>query len=138
MTNNREWAAVRLNNSARLRDLGLPPDSVFDADTADSPTEKPFIVLRWGEEQPGMGNARVFPLDLWVYDGFGDHSRCARIADAAADELAADLPSAVGEEGWVYGLDTKGSGLGRGGDLKDDGYDALVVPYHVRVVSTAG
>lgn len=116
------------------RPLGLAVNAVFQADTAESPSMRPFVVLRWGDEVAGLGGAWVRPLTMWVYDEFGDYNRASNIAKAiqrAGGEMF--LPIAT-RSGWVNTFATWGSGLGIGGDLADDGFEALVVPLATQVM----
>jgi hypothetical protein len=130
MATTRDTIATILNNSETLRSLGLPADSIYQADTVDSPEQRPFIVIRWGDDETGMGKTTTRPFDLWVYDEFGDYNRADQIARAAAAELVA-LEQVPTDTGWIMSvLDRR-----KGGDLADEGFDALVVPYHLAAVA---
>lgn len=130
MATTRDTIATALATSEVLRELGLPADSVYQADTVDSPEQRPFIVVRWGDDEPGMGKTTIRPFDLWVYDEFGDYNRADQIARAAASELLA-LEQVATDTGWIMSiLDRR-----KGGDLADDGFNALVVPYHLAAVA---
>ena len=117
-----------------LRALGLAEDSVYQADTAESPTARPFIVLRWGDEIAGMGGVWVRPLTYWVYDSFGDYNRASTIAHALQAAGGKEFLPIRTKAGWVNAFATSGGGLGIGGDLADEGFDALVVPLATQVM----
>lgn len=106
--------------------LGLPEGNVFQADTAESPSSKPFIVVRWAEQELKVGDSRVHPFDLWVYDEFGDYNRANAIAKFLQDDLPDNLLQIPTTSGRVSQIAARGIG----GDLADDGFDALVVPGH--------
>jgi len=131
----RETVMSTLNNHASLTALGLIADGVVQADTLESPTEFPFIVVRWTDEVAGLGRVRRAPVDLWVYDAGGDYSRLLRIGETALAVLA-DFLQAKTIDGHIMQIDTKGASLGRGRDLYDDGFDAVVVPFRAQVVHT--
>lgn len=124
----RETIATLLTANADLLDLGLPEDAVYQADTVDSPTEKQFLVLRWGTEQPGMGAVTRRPLTIWSYGEFGDPTTTERIAVAAGKYLSSlfDIATYDGRIGQIQ------DGF-RGPDLQDDGWKRLVIPYNVTV-----
>lgn len=122
----REVVAQRLITSSVLATLGLPTDAVYQADTTDSPAGKPFIVIRWGEQETAMGANTVRPFDLWVYGEFGDYDVVQKMAKATVPILVGPLQIPLDDGGFLSQILDRGIG----GDLADDGFDALVVPYH--------
>jgi hypothetical protein len=130
----RETVAIALNDSSILRDLGLPENATFQADTADSPEMRPFIVIRWGDEIQRMGPAYVRELTLWFYDEFGDYTRCESIAKAAPKYLANALVQVPCTDGYISQILYIGDGMGQGGDMADDTFNALVIPWTLRAV----
>jgi hypothetical protein len=123
----RDTVAQFIAQCPPLLDLGLPEEfGVFQADTAESPSTKPFVVIRWGEQETTNGISRVHPFDLWVYDEFGDYGRASRMSKILQDWLpdnAVQVPTLDGRLSQI-------SARGIGGDLADDGFGALVVPGH--------
>ena len=130
----RDTMAQFVRQLPALRTLGLAEDSVFQADTATSPSMRPFVVLRWGDDIAGMGGAWVRPLTLWFYDDFGDYNRAGNLARALQATGGAAFEPIRTASGWVNQWTTEGNGLGIGGDLADDGFDALVVPLATQVM----
>ena len=120
-----------LQNHAELHALGLAQeDSVFQADTATSPSVRPFIVVRMGEVEVRMELSSVQGADLWVYDDFGDYNRAALIAQRALELMAAEMIQIPTTSGRISQISDRGVGA----DLADDGFDALVIPAHFGVV----
>lgn len=127
----REIIATILRESPELRELGLPEGNVFQADTLDSPDSKPFIVVRWGEEETGMGATKVRPFDLWGYDDEGDYTRIERIV-VAAGRILSSIDPIKKEGGWLTAIRDQH----RGGDLADEGFNAVVIAYHLSAIAS--
>lgn len=129
----RELCATELNADLGLAALGLLPDSVFDADTEDErqPEGTAFIVLRWGEVQDSMGATERRALDIWGYTTDKNRTRIESIVRRAAEVLK-NLEPQPKLGGFLVQIEAQGIGA----DLRDDGYDALVVPYHMRSVAS--
>lgn len=128
-----------INGMTSLRELGLPADAVFQADTLESPNFFPFIVVRFLPEIGGVGPVSRRPFDLWGYDKPGSYTRIERILRKAAEELH-QIHSVQTESGWISliaALSTRqADGLGRDADLYDDGYEAVVIPWHCYAVAS--
>jgi hypothetical protein len=121
----RDTLAQFMQQSEALHGLGLPTErSVFQADTAESPTVRPFIVR-------SLGPAWVDGVSLWVYDDFGDYNRATKLAVEAAKVLRDNVVAIPTLGGWLTQIQIDGQGLGLGGDLADDGFQALVKPYNL-------
>jgi hypothetical protein len=133
MATAREIIAQRIATDPTCQDLGLDPDSVYQADTAESPEERPFIVVRWGDVAGQMGHVTVRNVDLWAYDQLGDYTRAERLVRAAAEAVGRILQVET-DEGFINQVRISGDGLGRGADLVDEGFDALVIPHRVAAV----
>lgn len=131
----RETVVSLLNNNPVLTTLGLIEDGVVQADTVESPTAFPFIVVRWIDEEQGLGSIHRDPLELWVYDVEGDYSRAVALGQAALGVLAEAVQEPT-KDGHLMLIETKGLGLGRGRDLYDDAYSAVVVPFRARAIGT--
>lgn len=127
----RETVAMAVNDSEVLRDLGLPADAVFQADQADSPTMRPFVVLRWLEQQRGLAHIKRNPFTAWVYDERGDNTRAEYISDGIGEVLSS-LMGIQTKTGWILEIE-KGE---RGADLDDDGFEALVVPRNMVAIAS--
>lgn len=129
----REYVATTLNQSQILRDLGLPENAIFQADTVDSVLIRPFGVIRWLDEQPGMKDVRRRPFDLWFYDEHGTYDRIDALGAAAKLILKPEDPLPVEiKGGWLLEIR---DGI-RGRDLIDEGYDALAVSWRFVAVAS--
>lgn len=129
----REFVPTLLNQSQVLRDLGLPENAIFQADTIDSPVIRPFFVIRWLDEQDAIQKFRRRPFSLWVYDEHGTYDRIDALGAAAKMILKDEelFPTPV-TNGML--LDIR-DGL-RGRDLIDEGYDALTVEWRYQAIAS--
>jgi hypothetical protein len=103
---------------------------VFQADTAESPSVKPFLVIRWGDNEVKMGESWVDPVDIWGYDEMGDYTRITAIVKEAARYLVQECLQVPTTSGRISQFLDRGIG----GDLADDGFDAVVKPYRLGAV----
>lgn len=137
----RELVAVTLNGNGELKVLGLPDNAVFQADTVDTPQMRPFLVIRWLRETPGIGPVSRRPFELLGYDTPGDFNRIDRIL-FKSDQILTNLPSTEIEGGWLARIESssntnmRNAGLGRGDDLWDEGYKAIVRPWTLRAIAS--
>jgi len=131
MATTRDTIATILNESLSLRALGVPVDNVFQADVLNSPEQLPFIVIRWGEEAPGLAKNTFRPCTLWIYDSFGDYNRAVAIG-AEACRILSEIVQLKTDTGWILEI----RDALRGGDLADEGFNALVVPYNLTAVAS--
>lgn len=127
---NRDSTAQLLMQAPTLRALGLPEKAVFQADTAESPSMKPFLVLRWADEEERLGDSRVRPFDIWGYDEMGDYNRITKIVREAARYLTEECFHVVADLGAISQFVDRGIG----GDLVDDGFEAVVKPYRMAAI----
>lgn len=127
---NRDATAQLLMQAPTLRALGLPERAVFQADTAESPSVKPFLVLRWADEEERVGDSRVRPFDMWGYDEMGDYNRITKIVREAARYLSDECFHVMSDLGSISQYVDRGIG----GDLVDDGFDAVVKPYRMAAI----
>lgn len=128
----RELIVGALEADPVLQGLGLVPGAVYQAETAHSPTERPFITVRWGESEKGVGPYKRKPFTVWVHDVPGDMTRAEAMARRAGFILSKleSLPLDGGY--WLMAIHDEGTG----GDFADDGYRTLVVPGHLRAVAS--
>lgn len=127
---NRDSTAQLLAQAPLLRALGLPENAVFQADTAESPSMKPFLVVRWADEEEKVGDSSVRPFDLWGYDEMGDYNRITMIVQEAARYLSKECFHVVSNLGSISQFVDRGIG----GDLVDDGFNAVVKPYRMAAI----
>lgn len=141
MATTRETIVQYLNDLESLRELGLGEDRILQADTIDGaiPESFPWIVIRWLGDDGGLANTSIRPFDLWGYDSPGDYSRIEKILYTAANELGIMDPTPT-DSGLIVAVETgvpnRRSGLGRGQDLYDDGFEAVVIPWRCRAVAS--
>lgn len=126
----RDTLAQLLAQAPSLRALGLPEGAVFQADTAESPSMRPFLVVRWGDNEQRIDGSWVDALDLWGYDELGDYNRITAIVKEAARYLVQECVHVRTTTGRISQFVDRGIG----GDLADDGFDAVVKPYRLAAV----
>ena len=130
----RATLAQLLKQAPSLRELGLAENAVFQADTAESPSMKPFLVIRWGDNEQMVGTTWVDPIDIWGYDELGDYTRITAIVREAARYLSEECIHVATASGRISQFVDRGIG----GDLADDGFDAVVKPYRMAAVGNGG
>lgn len=123
----RELVALELSSSQSLKDIGLTDGGVWDADTLDSPNENmfPLIVVRWYDVSQRMGRMMVRPFDTWTYITGSDRTPGETLSNTAVPILSA-LEGVLKRGGALHSITDEGVGS----DLRDDGYDALVLVNH--------
>lgn len=127
---NRDSVSQLLMQAPTLRALGLPERAVFQADTVEDPKMRPFLVVRWGDEEEALGDSSVRPFDLWGYDELGDYNRVTMIVREAARYLVQECFHVVSDMGSISQFLDRGIG----GDLADDGFNSVVKPYRMAAV----
>lgn len=116
-----------------MQAIGLPAQrAVFPADTVDSPSTKPFVIVRWVDTGVRMGGAVKRPAVLWFYDEEGDYTRAKKLR-ARATTLLLALPPQQLDTGFFAQFDEGADG----GDLADPGWQALVAPKNLTAVGSA-
>lgn len=135
----RETIATSLNSSTELRTLGLPIDAVFQADTMESPSMRPFVVVRWLQESAGVGPVTRRPFDLWWYGAEGSYDLIEKLG-YAGQQILGNMEQVDTFSGRIMRIHTKPTptipNLGRGDDLYDNGYKALVIPFRCQAVAS--
>lgn len=131
METTEDTIALAIVADPELIDLGVVETAIYQAETAENPTERPFITIRWGESERGIGPVNRKNFDVWVYDNFGDFDRARKVARRIGKMLDV-FPQTQTAEGWITRIEDQGTG----GDFADDGYKCLVVPQHLRAVAS--
>jgi hypothetical protein len=135
----RETIATTLHASTELRDAGLSEGSVFQADTMESPTARPFVVIRWLQEIAGVGPFTRRPFDLWWYGEEGSYDLIEKLGYTGQSVLG-NLGHTPTKDGQIMQVHTRPlpnfANLGRGNDMYDNGYKALVIPYRCLAVAS--
>jgi hypothetical protein len=129
----RELIATEL--ASEWEKIGIVENGVWDADTTDSPRDDqfPLLVVRWYDVAQSMGRTRVHPFDLWIYIKGENRTPGEAIATAAAAHLT-QMEGVAKLGGYLSQISDTLPGLGRGADLADEGYDALVVVHRLQAV----
>lgn len=98
---------------------GITDDSAFAVDV-DTPQTRPFLQLRWGNNDVGIAAVTVRSLVVWVHDSPADYTKI----DAILLRLRNLIPLLVGEsngQGWVVDVTWNGDSE----DLTDDGHKTI-------------
>lgn len=110
----RKAIARAVYSDAELNSLGITRASIHSGDV-DTPSERPYIVFRWGETNPGVDVVRQRSLVVWVHDRPNDYDLIDRIIKRIRDVLTGMIAQRT-DTGWISSIDwTLDSG-----DLSDD------------------
>lgn len=112
----REYVARALWSDTQLMAEGVTRAGTYSGDV-DSPTQRPYIVLRWQESTPGVGRSATKQrgLIVYVHDNYNDYTRIDRILRRIRQVFEA-IAGARTENGWI----TQADWLTDSGDLSDD------------------
>jgi hypothetical protein len=132
----RETVPLILSGSASVLAAASPATllPIYQAEAVVSETDFPFIVVRWLQKSPGMGDVKRHPFILFAYDNMGDYTRAEKLANAAAKEIKARFNVRT-DTGYILAFEER-VGDGQGEDLIDEGYNAAVVPYSLTAVAS--
>jgi hypothetical protein len=70
-----------------LNGLGFTQANMFNANDADTPNVRPFMVFRWGATSRGMDVMRRRILQVWVHDSPSDYSTIDKALERVRDVL---------------------------------------------------
>lgn len=104
---------------ATLNGLGITDSSSFAVDV-DTPSNRPFLQLRWGRNDEGLDSVTRRNLVIWVHDQPGDYTKI----DSIILRLRALIPGLVAQpsaNGWLMGAEWAGDSE----DLVDDGHRTI-------------
>lgn len=105
-----------------LRDAGLAEDAVLVTQAVDTPTDRPFLIIRWEEVTPSFGRISTQRLSVWVHDHAQDYTRVNTLLEMVKDILLGAVHVA-GEDGWIL---TQADWRGDSGDLVDLDYGTVM------------
>lgn len=115
----------RIVADAQLVTLGVLPTGVR-AGQIDTPEERPFLNLIWGDTNEGLSVVKRRLLTVWVHDVPEDYSRIDAIVFRLRSVLTAiegaSWTENGGQSGWVTAIRWEGDS----GDLADDGHGTIV------------
>lgn len=110
----RDTIARALWTDSQLVALGITRESLVSGD-ADTIEPRPYMVLRWGDTNPGVDVSRQRSLVMWVHDRPNDYTRIDNIISRARNVLTSIVATRT-STGWVTAIDW----LTDSGDLSDD------------------
>jgi hypothetical protein len=108
-----------LIGDATLAGLGVVAPGVISGDV-DTPAERPFLQLRWGQTTPGLSTVDRRVLIIWVHDKPGNYSRIDSII-RQIKVILAGLEADQHSSGWLL----KTEWITDSEDLTDDGHGTI-------------
>lgn len=111
--------AQALMNDATLAGLGITSEGVYAGDV-DTPQERPFIQLRWGQTTPGLDTVDNRVLVVWVHDRPGDYIAIDAIVRRIKD-IFRSLEATQHASGWILKIEW----VTDSDDLTDDGHGTI-------------
>lgn len=111
--------AQALMNDATLAGLGITSAGVYSGDV-DTPQERPFIQLRWGQTTPGLDAVDNRVLVVWVHDRPGDYTTIDSIV-RRIKEIFRSIEATQHDAGWILKIEW----VTDSDDLTDDGHGTI-------------
>jgi hypothetical protein len=115
----RELVRAAIIGDSTLNLLGIDGTNAFAVDV-DTPQTRPFLQLRWGRTDQGIGPVNTRTLVIWAHDQPGDYA----VIDSILMRLRGLLLGLVGESngpGWLVDA----TWIGDSEDLADDGHGTI-------------
>jgi hypothetical protein len=110
-------AAYQLvSENEELRSMGFTAESVHRSLGTESPEERPFIVMSWGNEDVAFRGTGTEQLQVWVYDEPGSFDRIDKALDVIERLFTDSTHVQDGAGGYMSAADWRG----RSADLFDD------------------
>ena len=108
-------------NDPTLNFLGITNSSSFAVDV-DTPTQRPFLQLRWGRNESALSKTEIGrrTLTIWVHDQPGDYT----LIDTIILQLRTLLPTLEGQSNGLGHL-VAVEWTGDSEDLVDDGHRTI-------------
>lgn len=113
-----------------LGTLGLQADNIYSGDV-DEPRGRRFIVLRYGERQPGIGPSNRVELIVWAYDRDKDHD-AVELLQKRVRVVLEGIEAQQTLEGWITLIEWTGNGP----DIYDDAYRAVGITSGYTVITS--
>lgn len=113
-----------------LIDRGVVPLGVLAGDV-DTPEERPFLQLRWGNTAPGLSAVTRRDLVVWVHDEPGDYTRIDSII-RRIKTIMASLVGVMHPDGHLMIAEWTGDSA----DLADDGHGTITRTTSFSLVGT--
>lgn len=96
--------------------LGYPATEVYRTTGMENTQANKYIVLRWGEQTPGVGSSDPELLTVWVYDKMGSYADID-LAVGVIKKALQDVVQMAGSDGHTL---TQAKWLSTSSDLYDD------------------
>jgi hypothetical protein len=133
----RDVILAALLGDATLAGLGVSDGAVLTGDV-DTPTERPFLQLRYGPTTPGPARGGVGPnmrdLTIWVHDVPNDYTRIDKIIQQIkVVMLALEAEQSALTDGWLVVVEW----VGDSDDLADDGHRTITRNTSYRIVGSS-
>lgn len=121
MANVRDLVFSALTSDLQLNTLGINEDHVWAAGALDGPQPTPFMVIRWGNTNRGIGPVNSAECTLYVHDDPGDYGRINDILHRSRQVMLA-LAASGATANWIIDVQWQGDS----GDLADDVYKTVM------------
>lgn len=118
----RSHVFAALSNDSVLTGLQITSASLFTTHDVDTPQARPFVVLRWQNTVPGLGDddtrwVNTRRLQVWAHDDPGDYDRIDQILQRVRVVLKQLVGVNTGESGsWIAETNWEGDS----DDLSDE------------------
>lgn len=109
-----------ITSDATLIGLGVVASGVLSGDV-DTPSERPFLNLRWGGVDPGLSTVNRGTLTIWVHDNKGDYETRINPILLRLRELLLSLVGVQHTTGWLTAVEWNGDSE----DFVDDGHGTI-------------
>lgn len=73
----RDYVFQLMATDSQLNALGVTVDSLFTQNDTDTPQMRPYVVIRWGDTDPGLDGTyaiNIKDFQIWVHSGPGDYA----------------------------------------------------------------
>jgi hypothetical protein len=120
----RAFVVAKLEADPILSTLIGGGDGLWSAPAADEKANKPFIVIRWGLINKGIGAVNRAEFTVWVHDMPADYDSVVLPAQRRIRTLLTSVSAAKmtpPEEGVVHSIDWQGDSP----DLTDDAFGTI-------------
>lgn len=122
-----------LSTDPQLNAEGIDAATLLGEQAVDTPKVRPFGVVRWGQNIPGVGRSTVRSLTVWYHDDPADYARINR----CVKRTRAVLEGAVGVQDTDGGWLTQADWTDDSADLADDAYGTITRNTSFRVIGSS-
>ena len=114
----RDYVYQLLANDSVLNGLGIDGNSLHTVNDTDTPQERPYTTIRWGNTNPGLNASYTMifrDFQIWVHDVPGDYTKIDNIL-LRIRQLLTGVEGANAGAGFVSMVEWEGDS----DDLSDD------------------